>query len=499
MELQSPADHAVVVVGAGPTGLMLAGELALAGVDVAVVERRVDRRLVGTRAGGLHARTLEVLDQRGIVDRFLNAGRIAQITGFAQIRLDISDFPTRHPYGVALWQNEIEKILADWVAEFGVPFHRDVDVTGVTQDGSGVTVDVRGGRGIRARYVVGCDGGRSAVRKSVGIDFVGSDPTMSYLLAEARLRPAAGEPPWGVRHDAIGVHALAEPVNDGPVRVMVTEQRLHTDRNPTLADLRAALHAAYGTDHGIHSPDWISRSTDASRQATAYRSGRVLIAGDAAHVHHPIGGQGLNTGVQDAVNLGWKLALVVRGAAPEALLDSYHTERHPVAERVLRHVSAQMLLLRHPDDPRAKALRDIVSELLACDEPRRRLAGTMSGLALAYDLGSPHPLVGRRMPDLELAVGETSTRVYALLHRGRAALINLGEPGAIVAPGWADRVEVVDAEYVGAWILPVLGEVDAPAAVLIRPDGCVAWVGGGDDTGLREALTAWFGPASANP
>jgi 2-polyprenyl-6-methoxyphenol hydroxylase-like FAD-dependent oxidoreductase len=487
------AEHAVVVAGGGPTGLMLAGELALAGVDVAIAERRPNQDLIGSRAGGLHSRTIEVLDQRGIADRFLTSGQIAQVAGFSQIRLDISDFPTRHPYGLALWQNHIERILAGWVAELAVPVYREHEVTHVAQDRTGVDVHLSGGQKLRAEYLVGCDGGRSVVRKSAGIDFPGWDPTMSYLLAEVEM---AVEPDWGIRHDAVGVHALSESTDAGSVRLMVTEQHLVPGAEPTLDDLREALVAVYGTDYGIRSPTWISRATDMTRQAASYRDGRVLLAGDAAHVHHPIGGQGLNTGVQDAVNLGWKLALVANGSAPDSLLDSYHAERYPVAARVLRLTMAQMALLRQPTDDRIKALRDIMSEVLRMDEPRRRFAATMSGLDIHYDLGSGHPLLGRRMPDLDIVTGKGPCRVFTLLHDAHAVLINFGEPGALDVSAWADRVRLVDAKYVGEWELPALGAVTAPDAILVRPDGYVAWVGDASDAGLTDALNRWSGPPS---
>jgi 2-polyprenyl-6-methoxyphenol hydroxylase-like FAD-dependent oxidoreductase len=485
------AEHAVVLAGAGPTGLMLAGELALAGADVAIVERRADQELIGARAGGLHSRTLEVLDQRGIADRFLARGEVAQVAGFAQIRLDISDFPTRHPYGLALWQVHIERTLAGWVGELNVPIYRSREVTGVAQDDAGVDVALSGGQFLRARYVVGCDGGRSAVRKAAGIDFPGWDPTMSYLLAEADMAFAPGEAPqWGIRHDALGVHALSAVADGGPVRVMVTEPQIGSGE-PSLGELSEALVAVYGTDYGIHSPAWISRFTDTARQAARYRDGRVLLAGDAAHVHHPVGGQGLNTGVQDAVNLGWKLGRVVQGTAPESLLDTYHAERHPVGARVLRNAMAQMALLR-PDD-RLKALRDNLSELLGMDEPRKRFGAMMSGLDIRYDLGEGHPLLGRRIPDLELVTADGPARVFTLLHEARPVLLKLGAPGRDIAP-WTDRVTTIDAKYAGVWELPALGAVPAPGAVLIRPDGYVAWVGDRPDAGLAEALTAWFGP-----
>lgn len=487
-------DHAVLVAGGGPTGLMLAAELALAGADAAILERRSGRDLIGARAGGLHARTIEVLDQRGIADRFLARGQVAQVAGFSQIRLDISDFPTRHPYGLALWQNEIERVLADWVNELGVRIYRGQEVTGIAQDRSGVDVALSDGLSMRGGYLVGCDGGRSVVRKAAGIDFPGWEPTTSYLLAEVEMDyDTVDSPEWGIRHDALGVHSLAAAQDGGPVRVMVTERLLRTTSEPTLDDLREGLIAVYGTDYGIHSPAWLSRFTDLARQAATYRAGRVLLAGDAAHVHHPVGGQGLNTGVQDAVNLGWKLGQVVNGTSPDSLLDTYHGERHPVAARVLRNAVAQMALLR-PDD-RTKALRDTVSDLLGMDEPRKRFAAMMSGLDIRYDLGDGHPLLGRRMPDVDLLTADGPVRVYSSLHRARPLLLNLSEPGRFdIAAG---RVQTIDAEYSGSWELPALGVVTAPDAVLIRPDGHVAWVGSSTDAELRDAIGAWFGAPSA--
>ncbi|OBJ80168.1 FAD-dependent monooxygenase [Mycobacterium paragordonae] len=487
-------EHAVVVVGAGPTGLMLSAELALAGIDVAVVERRTDQALIGARAGGLHSRTIEMLDQRGVADRFIEQGEVAQLAGFAQIRLDISDFPTRHPYGLALWQSHIERLLAEWVDELAVRVYRGREVTSVTQNDTGVHVQLSGGGMLGAEFLVGCDGGRSAVRKAADIPFEGWDPTASYLLAEAEIDSEAGEPEWGIRHDSLGVHALSKTGDRGPVRVMVTEKNLGAAGEPGLRDLSRAMIDVYQTDYGIHSPTWISRFTDAARQATVYRKGRVLLAGDAAHVHHPIGGQGLNTGMQDAMNLGWKLAMVVNemavnGTAPDRLLDTYQDERHPVAARVLRNAMAQMALL-HQDD-RTNALRDTTAELLGMQEPRKRFGAMMSGLDIRYELGDGHPLVGRRMPDLDL-VG-TGRRVYELLHRARPVLLNLGEPGGVDITGWADRVQVVDAKLDDACELPVLGAVAVPGAVLIRPDGHVAWAGEPPHPGLTEALTTWFG------
>jgi 2-polyprenyl-6-methoxyphenol hydroxylase-like FAD-dependent oxidoreductase len=506
-------EHAVVIAGAGPTGLMLAGELALAGVDVAIVERRTNQDLPGSRAGGLGSRTIEILDQRGIADRFLAAGQVAQVTAFAPAHLDISDFPTRHPYGLALWQKHIERILAGWVGELPVTFYRGREVTGFTQDANSVDVALSDGQSLRAQYLVGCDGGRSVVRKTAGIEFPGWDPTTSSLLAQVEMTE---EPETGIRRTPSGTHAIGKveyEIKDGKViyqkggtvGIMLTESRVGNTNEPTLRDISEGLIAVYGTDYGIHSPTWITRFTDMTRQAATYRKGRVLLAGDAAHVHSPVGGQGLNTGVQDAVNLGWKLAQVVKRTSPESLLDTYHAERHPIAARVLRNTMAQVALMRVDD--RTEALRDTVSELLSMEEPRKRFAAMMSGLGIHYDLGEGHPLLGRRMPDLDLITadaplggrreaggGVRGIRVFSLLHGAGPVLLNLGEPGTFDIAPWADRVQLIDASYEGAWELPAIGSVAAPAAVLIRPDGYVAWVGDGTQAGLTDALTTWFGP-----
>jgi 2-polyprenyl-6-methoxyphenol hydroxylase-like FAD-dependent oxidoreductase len=471
---------------------MLAGELALAGVDVAIVERRASPELIGSRAGGLHSRTIEVLDQRGIADRFLSQGQVAQVVRFHMIPLDISDFPTRHNYGLALWQIHIERILAEWVGELAVPVYRGREVTGFAQDDTGVDVALSGGQSFRAGYLVGCDGGRSLIRKAAGIEFPGWEPTTSWLIAEVEM---AEEPKCGFHQDALGIHAVRPLENGGPVRLVLTERQIGPASEPTLRDLSEALIAVYGTDYGIHSPTSISRFTDMTRQAAAYRDRRVLLAGDAAHVHPPVGGQGLNIGVQDAVNLGWKLAQVVKRTSPESLLDTYHAERHPVAARVLRNTMAQMALRR--TDDRTKALGDTVSELLGMDGPRRRLAAEMSGLGIHYDLGEGHPLLGRRMPDLDLVTANGLLRVFTLLHDARPVLLNLGEPGGLDITPWADRVQLIDAKYLGTWELPAIGAVTAPTAVLVRPDGYVAWVGDLTQVGLADALTTWFGPPAA--
>jgi 3-(3-hydroxy-phenyl)propionate hydroxylase len=484
-ERAATTEHAVVIAGGGPTGLMLAGELALAGIDVAIVERRASQELDGSRSGGLHSRTIEVLDQRGIADRFLSEGQAMQVQMFAGIPLDISDFPTRHNYGLALWQSRFERILAAWVSELGVPILRQREVTGFAQDDRGVDVALSDGPALRADYLVGCDGGRSVIRKAAGIEFPGWDPSTSWLIAEVDMDE---EPEIG-RREGGGIGRG----DGGSIRVVLPEPHLEHTSEPTLRDVSEALIAVDGTDYGVHSPTWISRFTDMTRQAASYRNRRVLLAGDAAHVHPPQGGQGLNTGVQDAVNLGWKLAQVVDGTSPDGLLDSYHAERHPVAARVLHNTLAQMAL--RGTDERTDALRDTMTELLGMDEPRKHFAAMMSGLDILYDLGKGHPLLGRRIPDLDLYTDDGPTRVFALLHDARPVLLNLGGPGGFDLSPWANRVPLVDARQDGAWELPVLGEIAAPPAVLIRPDGHVAWAGDLTDPELPRALTTWFGAA----
>lgn len=464
---------AVAIVGAGPTGLMLAGELALAGVDVALLERRESQELVGQRAGGLHARTLEILDQRGIADRFLAEGTVyPEGLGFSLIPLHVRDFPTRHNYVLGLPQARIEHLLADWVRRLGVTVRYGSTVTGVSQDGAGVDVMLSDGRSLRARYLVGCDGGRSGIRKAVDIDFPGSEPSTSALIAEAEL---AEEPDaWGIRRDAAGIHSLARMADGTGVRILVTERQVASGGEPSLRELSEALKAAYGTDYGVHSPTSIARFTDATRQAARYRAGRVLLAGDAAHIHPPDGGQGVQLGMQDAMNLGWKLARVVTGGASDALLDSYHAERHPAAARVLRLTMASVAL--RDADERTLALRGVLAELLAFGQPRRHLAGVLSGLDVHYDLGEGHPLLGRRMPDLDIITTDGPRRVYSLLHDARPVLLDFADTRAPDIGAWAAWAHPVSAQYDGAWDLPVIGAVPPPSAVLIRPDGYVAWV-----------------------
>lgn len=486
------AGHSVVIAGGGPTGLMLAAELAIAGVDVVIVERRTSRRVDGSRAGGLHSRTLEVLDQRGVVERFVSAGTPMQVQGFAGMPLDISDFPTRFPHGLALFQSRSEPILAEWVSELGVPFLDGRDVVGCAQDATGVDVEVSDGSTVRAEYLVGCDGGRSTVRNAAGIDFPGWDPSVAWLIAEVDL---SEEPQPIAVPGGGGLGPVDFATGGNPYRMVLPGPPGAVPAEPTLDDLRSSLVAAFGTDHGLRTAHWVSRFTDVSRQASEYRKGRVLLAGDAAHIHGPQGGQGMNTGLQDAVNLGWKLAQVIERVSPDSLLDTYHDERHPVAARVVHNTMAQVALMT-PDDRHA-ALRDIVGDLLSIDEARRRIAGMMCGLDIAHDLGQPvdaHPLVGRRLPDVDLAVADAreAVRAYELLHEARWLLLILNGDAApdTTLP---DRVRVVEAGHDDAWELPVIGEVDAPGSVLVRPDGHVAWVGDPSDASFAPALHRWFG------
>ena len=484
------AEHAVVIAGAGPAGMMLAAELALQSVDVVIIEKRPDHELIGSRAGGFHSRTIELFDQRGVAERFLEEGTTAQAATFGTKLLDMSDFPTRHPYALGIFQNKIERIMADWLAELPVRIEYGREVIGFAQDRAGVEVSLSDGGSVRCEYLVGCDGGRSLVRKLAGIDFPGWDPSKSSLIAEAEVTE---ETPAGIRHDEIGVHGMHLMEDGSTVRIVTAERVIGPDTEATLDDLKAALIDAYGTDFGVHNSTWISRFTDMTRQAASYRDRRVLLAGDAAHIHYPAGGQGLSLGVHDAVNLGWKLAQVVRGVSPQELLDSYQAERHPVTARTLRHTMALTALQR--GDERSRALAEVCAHLAEIDQARVWLAGIVSGLDVHYELGEGHPLLGRRMPDLDLQLNGDRRRVYELLRDGRPLLINLGEAGRLDTAGWEDRVGVIEAGYGGEWELPVTGVVAAPSAVLVRPDGYVAWVDEArSSAGLGDALTTWFGP-----
>jgi 3-(3-hydroxy-phenyl)propionate hydroxylase len=491
-------DADVVIAGAGPTGLMLACELRLAGVDVVVAERLAERT-GESRAGGIHSRTLEVLDQRGVLDRFLAEGELQPVGHFSGLYLDFDESESRHPYPLMILQSAVERLLEEWATELGVRMCWSSEVSGIRQDGTGVTVDLGAAGALRARYLVGCDGGRSSVRKLAGIDFPGTEPTMTALIGDVELPDLPEDYVWVRRRPAGDYSAIAfEP---GWYRVITSEYDRVPDRDEpvTFEQLRDSLIRVAGTDFGMREPRWVSRFTDAARQAARYRAGRVLLAGDAAHIHFPAGGQGLNTGVQDAVNLGWKLAAVVRGQAPESLLDSYHAERHPVGERVLHNTRAQSALVR--PGAQTDALREVFGSLMVFDDVNRHLRHMLNALDIRYPVDGDHPLEGRRVPDADLDTGQGPTYLYELLHHARPVLLDLRGSAEVAAAvkGWADRVDLVEARSEDEhWVVPGIGPIPAPAALLVRPDGHVAWAAAPDGTpdlsALRTALTTWFGP-----
>lgn len=496
----------VVIAGAGPTGLMLACELRLGGVDVVVLDR-LDGRSGESRAGGMHVRTLEVLDQRGILDPYLAAGNAVPGGLFAKQRLDFSQLETRHPFTLMLLQNKVEQFLEQRAIELGAEVRWSSEVVGLREDAAGVEVDARHPDGststVRAQYVAGCDGGRSAVRKLAGIEFPGTPATVTALLGDVELT----DPPDGpavVTGESGNVSILGyEP---GWYRVFITDWDQASDREEpmTFERLRDAAVRIAGKDFGMHSPRWLSSFGDATRLASQLRLGRVLLAGDAAHIHFPAGGQGLNLGMQDSANLGWKLAAVINRHAPDELLDTYHSERHAVGERVLHNTRAQTSLSR--PGAHADALRDVFADIVKVGEVNHLLAGMITALDVRYPLGDGHPLLGYRFPDLDLTVLDASVRLFSLLHKGRPVLLNLtDDPGvrgetAAAAKAWIDRLDVVDARGPDRFrAAGIDGEIVAPAAVLIRPDGHTAWVAVAGETpdiaALESALATWLGPA----
>ncbi|TQC42155.1 rifampin monooxygenase [Rhodococcus sp. WS4] len=470
----------VIVAGGGPTGLMLASELRLHGVHVLVLEKDAEPTR-HVRSLGLHARSIEVMDQRGLLDRFLALGKQYPVGGFfAGITKPQPDrLDTAHPYVLGIPQPVTERLLTEHAAELGAPIRRGCELVGLSQDDHGVTAVLADSTQLRSRYLVGCDGGRSTVRKLLGVGFPGEPTRVESLLGEMEVAAppetlAAVVAEVRKTHKGFG----AGPSGNGLYRVVVPAEGVADDRSvpPTLEEFKQQLRVFAGTDFGVHSPRWLSRFGDATRLAERYRVGRVLLAGDAAHVHPPLGGQGLNLGVQDAFNLGWKLAAEVNGWAPAGLLDSYHTERHPVADDVLNNTRVQSELMSTEPGPRS--VRRLLSELMDFEEVNRYLTEKSTAIGVRYDLGEGHELLGRRLRDIGLKRG----RLYELMHGGRGLLLD--QTGLLSVDGWADRVDhVVD----------ISEELDAPA-VLLRPDGHVAWVGE-DQQDLLGQLPKWFGAA----
>ncbi|WP_410674032.1 rifampin monooxygenase [Amycolatopsis sp. cmx-4-68] len=472
----------VIIAGGGPTGVMLAAELRLHGVGVLVLERDAEPTKV-ERGMGLHARSIEVLDQRGLLERFLELGKEHPVGAyFAGIPKPQPELDTTRPYVLAIPQTTTERLLTEHAVEAGVEIRRGQEVTGLSQDDDGVTVEVAGGPPLRARYLVGCDGGRSTVRKLLGVDFPGEPARQQWLLGEVE----SAEPQEALMAAVTEIYRTrkgfgAAPLGDGVYRFVAPACSSPVDDRegpPSLDELKEAVRAVAGTDFGLHSPRWLSRFGDATRLAEHYRAGRVFLAGDAAHIHPPMGGQGLNLGIQDAFNLGWKLAAAVRGWAPADLLDSYEAERRPVAASVLDNTRAQAELMS--PEPGPQAVRRLFAELMDFPEVSRYLTEKIIAIGIHYDFGEGHALLGRRLRDVELKQG----RLYGLLHDGRGLLLD--QTGRLSAAGWEGRVDhVVD-----------VSEELAVPAVLLRPDGHVVWAGE-DDAGLPAVLRKWFGEPAA--
>ncbi|MGW4379801.1 FAD-dependent oxidoreductase [Kitasatospora sp. NPDC004531] len=473
----------VLVVGGGPTGLMLACELRLHGVEVVALER-LTAPTGESRGQGLHARSVEVMDQRGLLERFRAVSPEYRVGGlFGGVMKDWPEgMDTAHPYGLATPQPVTERLLAERAEELGVRLRRGCEVVGLAQDEEGVEVEVADGSRLRARWLVGCDGGRSTVRRLAGVAFPGEPARVETLLGQM----SATEDPERIAEVVERVRRTQlrfglQPLGDGQYRVGVPADGVSQDRTaPTMEEFRRQLRAVAGTDFGVHSPRWLSRFGDATRQAEQYRVGRVLLAGDAAHIHPPTGGQGLNLGVQDAFNLGWKLAAEVNGWAPAGLLDTYHAERHPVGVAVLANTRAQSALLG--TDPGPTALRELFSRLMDIPEVNRHITGLITALDVRYDFGPGPEQLGRHQRSIALADG----RLYDRMHTARGLLLD--RTGLLSATGWSDRVD---------HLVDPCPELAAPAA-LLRPDGHVAWLGD-DQSGLTAALTRWFGAPLPRP
>ncbi|MGH3822056.1 MAG: FAD-dependent monooxygenase [Pseudonocardiaceae bacterium] len=499
----------VIIVGAGPTGLMLAGELVLAGVAVEVIEQQAAPS-GQSRGGGINSRTAEVLAMRGLLDAVTERAIPTESAGghFAglPVPLDARPWRTRSPDGVLIPQDRLERVLEDHLRGVGVTVRRSTVLTGLICDEAGVAVTVSGPDGECVwwgRYLVACDGAHSTVRKLTGVAFPGQAGTLAAVSADVELATVSATVPRSVSHISTltrtggGYWMLMHPIEHADVYRVVfggPEQETVPRQAPVTADeVARALTAVHGAETVLARLRWGSRFSDASRQVTHYRCGRVLFAGDAAHIHSPIGGQGLNLGVQDAMNLGWKLAAQVQGRAPAGLFDSYHSERHPVAARVLATTRAQGVLMNPPPDADdVRAFREIVIDLARLPDANRYLAGLMSGLDLRYDLGDLDPLVGARMVDVSLQTGGSRTSVSTLLRSGRGLLLELGEcrsPPTPVPKG----VDRVVARVIDSSVGTALGAAPGVDRVLVRPDGHVCWVGTGPDSSPEPALRRWFG------
>jgi 2-polyprenyl-6-methoxyphenol hydroxylase-like FAD-dependent oxidoreductase len=492
----------VIIAGAGPTGLTLATELRRGGADVVLLERRPNRRVDGSRAAGMQPRTIELLDQRGVAERFLAAGPPSNLGNFAGIMLDYSILPSHFPYAINIMQAETEQILEDIAAELGVPVRWSTNVTGLRQVGDGVEVAVEGPDGTETlfgSYLVGCDGGRSTVRKLVGVGFPGTDPTMVALIGDVELDEPPQRPMFLDRRQCGLITAIQ--FRPGWYRVVTTERNRTAgpDDPVTIEELRASAVRVAGTDFGMHSARWLSYFNDSVRQAEYYRLGRVLLAGDAAHIHLPAGGQGMNMGIQDAFNLGWKLAAVVRGDASEELLDTYQDERHAADADILKVIRAQSVLCE--PGPRTDELYGLLTHLVGFDKVNQYLSALQSGLDIRYPMAGGHPLLGRRVPDVSIRCGGTTSRIYNLLHPATAVLLDLSGSDQLCAATarLRGRVNVIQASCAPEpWTVPGAGMVSVPTALLIRPDGYVSWVDDADQdlSLLRESLTTWCGPGA---
>ncbi|MBO2448424.1 rifampin monooxygenase [Actinomadura barringtoniae] len=471
----------VIVVGGGPTGLMLAAELRLHNVNVVVLEKEPEQPPF-VRSMGLHVRSIEVMAQRGLLDRFLALGKKVQAGGFvAGIDKGWPELDSAHSYVLGIPQTTTDRLLEEHANELGAEIRRSTELVALHQTDDGVTAELADGTQLRSRYLVGCDGGRSTVRKLLGVGFPGEQSTIETLLGEME----ATTPPEEVAAIVAKVRETQKrfglgPLGDGVYRVVVPADGVAEDRTTptTLDEIKQQLRAVAGTDFGVHSPRWLSRFGNATRLADRYRTNRVFLAGDAAHIHPPTGGQGLNLGIQDAFNLGWKLAAAVNNWAPEDLLDTYHSERHPVAADVLDHTRAQMELMS--TEPGPQAVRRLLAELMDFEEVNRYvIAKKIAGIEIRYDFGEGHPLLGKRLRDVALKQG----RLYDLMHKGRGILLD--QTGNLSIDAWSDRID---------YIPDRTDELGAPA-VLLRPDGHVAWVGE-DQQSLTTQATRWFGTPS---